>query len=261
MESKKFYVYKWFNTKTDEVFYIGKGTGNRYKEHKKRNKDFLIYYYNNPCDVSIIEYFDKEEDAFQKEKELIKYYREKGQAFANKDDGGKGGCHFSWTPQMREYMSKYNPMKNDEQKARMSINNPMKNPEVVEKVKRSLGKAVIINGKEFYSVIEAARQLNKAEPTIRSWCLRGYDTKGNPCRYAGQEQKPLPQGIKLNPYPIQKKPVIIDDIYYFESLTEGAKFIGCTLTSLSNALKNNRKFCKNHKCEYANQQPSQDSPN
>lgn len=32
MERKKFYVYEWYNIDTNEVFYVGKGCGNRYKE-------------------------------------------------------------------------------------------------------------------------------------------------------------------------------------------------------------------------------------
>lgn len=46
---KRFYVYKWFNIETNEVFYIGKGCNNRYKDVSKRNKLFLEYYNNNPC--------------------------------------------------------------------------------------------------------------------------------------------------------------------------------------------------------------------
>ena len=108
---KEFYVYKWFNIETNEVFYIGKGSGNRYRTVAKRNKEFLKYYNTHYCDSSIIEFFDNEEDAFKREYELIQEYKLKGEAFANLDNGGKGGCHFVWTDEMREYMSQYNPMK------------------------------------------------------------------------------------------------------------------------------------------------------
>lgn len=33
-----FYIYEWYNTDTNEVFYVGKGVYNRYKV-KRRNKD------------------------------------------------------------------------------------------------------------------------------------------------------------------------------------------------------------------------------
>ena len=254
MKEKYFYVYKWFNIDTNEIFYIGKGCQNRYKETSKRNKTFLEYYHNNNCDSSIIEYFDNEDEAFKKEAELIAKYKEIGQACANLDAGGKGGCHFIWTKEMRDYMSKYNPMKDPKQKERFSKNNPMKNPEIAEKVAQKNRRAVIIDGQLFNSVIEASRQLHKAEPTIRVWCKRGYDTNGNPCRYEDEEQKEIPKKVKTNLY--QQKTVIIDEEYFFNSIKEAASFIGCTHGALGKALKNN-KLCKGHKCKYANQQPSQ----
>ena len=58
MEEKYFYVYKWFNTETNEVFYIGKGCNDRYKETYHRNKKFLEYYNNNSCSSEIIEFFE-----------------------------------------------------------------------------------------------------------------------------------------------------------------------------------------------------------
>ena len=59
-----FYVYEWYNVDTDEVFYVGKGTGNRYKQTSKRNKKFQQYYENHECAVRIVKYFELEEDAF-----------------------------------------------------------------------------------------------------------------------------------------------------------------------------------------------------
>ena len=36
---RKFYVYEWYIVDTNEVIYVGKGTGNRYKQ-TNRNKMF-----------------------------------------------------------------------------------------------------------------------------------------------------------------------------------------------------------------------------
>lgn len=256
MEKKYYYVYKWFNSETKEVFYIGKGCRNRYREVSRRNKDFKEYYQNNPCEVEIIEYFDDENEAFKREAELIKFYKEQGQAFANKDAGGKGGCHFVWTPEMREYMSKYNPMKDPKQKERQSKNNVMKKPEIVEKVKRALGRAVIINGIEYYSVAEAAKQLSKAESTIRNWCDKGQDTNGNICGYVDEIKAGIIRKVKIG----NKKVIIVDGEYYFNSVTEAAQYIGCVPSSVSRALYK-KTTIRGHKCEYANQQPSQGNSN
>ena len=115
-----FYVYKWFIKNTNEIFYIGKGTKNRFKQVSRRNKLFKDVYSNNDCGVEIIEYFEKEEEAFKKEYDLICYYKKIGQCKCNLDNGGNGGCNFIWTPEMKEYYSKYNVMKNEKQRKRMS---------------------------------------------------------------------------------------------------------------------------------------------
>ena len=69
-----FYVYEYYNTETLEVFYVGKGTRNRYRTIAGRNELFLQYYQNNKCDVRIVKYFDNEDEAFQYEQKLIEYY-------------------------------------------------------------------------------------------------------------------------------------------------------------------------------------------
>lgn len=46
MENKKYYVYKWYNIDTNEVFYIGKGCGNRSGQVSCRNeilKNIIIH--------------------------------------------------------------------------------------------------------------------------------------------------------------------------------------------------------------------------
>ena len=53
-----------------------------------------------------------------------------------------------------------------------------------------------------------------------------------------------------------KKAVIIDG-KYFNSVTEGAMYIGTWNVYLSKCIRNKNGYCKGHKCEYANQQPSQ----
>ena len=54
-----FYVYEWYNVDTNEIFYVGKGCGNRYKSISHRNQHFLNYYETHECAVRIIKYFEK----------------------------------------------------------------------------------------------------------------------------------------------------------------------------------------------------------
>lgn len=250
MEEKYFYVYKWFNTETNEVFYIGKGCNDRYKETYHRNKKFLEYYNNNSCSSEIIEFFDTEEEAYRREAELIKEYREKNQASANLDDGGKGGYHFVWTPQMKEYWSENNPMKAQKQRERMSKNNPMKNPEIAEKVAEKNRITIIIGDTEYKSIKEACEKLNISQVTLSNWKKRGHTSDGKPCYYKDDTKNNIKRSRTTD------RAVIVDDIK-FNTITDAAAYLDCSASNFGTALRKGKTTYKGHNCRYANQQPSQ----
>lgn len=54
MSENKYYVYEYFIKPTDEIFYVGKGCGDRYKTTKGRNKFFSDMYNSHECGVRII---------------------------------------------------------------------------------------------------------------------------------------------------------------------------------------------------------------
>ena len=244
-----FYVYEWFNTETNEVFYVGKGCNNRYKNIAERNDDFKDYISKNPVDVRIVKYFENEQDSFDYEELLTRQYKDIGQCSCNKRYGGCGGVAGIWTQEMRDKMSKDNPMKAEEQRLRMFINNPMKNPEVAAKVSLDHAIPVIINGVEYPSSRIASEQLGVHIATVQRWCSRGYDTNYNPCRYITETQKE---------YTIKKtcsKRVLIDDKYEFATVKEAAEFCGGNSSNLGRAIRAGRPY-RGHKCSYVNQQPS-----
>ena len=76
MDERKFYVYEWYIEDTNEVFYVGKGTGDRYKRLNGRNYFFKCMYDTHNCNVRKIFVNLTEKEAFEKEIETIKYYRE-----------------------------------------------------------------------------------------------------------------------------------------------------------------------------------------
>lgn len=95
---KDFYVYEWFNIDTNEVFYVGKGRLNRYKNIVQRNKYFKNYYNKYKCNVRKVKTKMEESDAFKLEIKLIEDYRKISQAQCNLSNGGEG-CTFpvgSW---------------------------------------------------------------------------------------------------------------------------------------------------------------------
>lgn len=245
-----FYVYEWFNVKTNEVFYVGKGIGNRYKETEKRNKLFLEYFKNNECDVRKIEYFDSEDEAFKFEYKRIIELKNKNQCICNLDNGGKGGVNFIWTPEMREYYSKYNIMKSQNQRERMSKNNPMKNPNIAAKVAKQKSKKIVIGNKIYSSIVEAAKELNVYDTAIQYWLERGYSNDYKICYYFGQKLIT----VKIKTRACNCKAVLIDG-KRFNTLKEGAAYIGVTSSKLISYLKRNKPL-KGHICKYDNQQPS-----
>lgn len=250
-----FYVYEWFILETQEIFYVGKGCKGRYKSTSHRNKLFSEFIKRFNCSSRIIKYFDSEEEAFLYEKSRISELKKSGFCCCNLDNGGTGGVNFVWTEEMKKYKSIYNPMKSSSQRKRMSENNPMKNPEIAKKVRQKTMRPVIINGIKYEGVKTASIKLGVRDKTISTWCKRGYDTNGNPCRYENEPQKEYPLIKKTHPKVTNSKPVIIDDVK-FETVKDAAKYLGVWSESLIKAIKDNRK-CKGHSCRYDNQQPSQ----
>lgn len=244
---KRFYVYQWFDKNNDFIFYVGKGCGLRFKNVQKRNKLFLDYYSTHDCDVCIIKDSLTEQEAFELEKNTILYYKNIGQCTCNLDNGGTGGTAFIWTEEMKQYFSQFNPMKEASQKERMSQHNPMYNKETVEKVSQKKSKVICYKGKEWTSQ-KLVETYGICITTAQRWAKRGYDTNGEPCFYKN-ETSPTTKKTTCS------KGVLIDGQYY-PSLRAACDFLGVKDTSpLCKALKANKPY-KGHKCEYANQQPS-----
>lgn len=82
MIETKFYVYEWFIVETGEIFYVGKGTGNRVTSMKDRNAYFKNIRTKYKCDYRILRYFDNEEDAYNFELERGLELKKSGQARA-----------------------------------------------------------------------------------------------------------------------------------------------------------------------------------
>lgn len=89
---RKFYVYEWYIVDTGEVFYVGKGTGKRYKEYKRRNKMFLDFYKTHECKARFVHIDLNEDEAFYLEHLTIMYYLQNTKfRLTNQNTGGNGG--------------------------------------------------------------------------------------------------------------------------------------------------------------------------
>ncbi|MBR2168678.1 MAG: hypothetical protein IJ920_10300 [Paludibacteraceae bacterium] len=192
-----YYVYKFFKVDTDEIIYVGKGTGRRYKVRYGRNRLLTEMLKQYKCDSSIVKTFENERDAFSFEYNYIKSLKENGQCVCNIHCGGAGGSGEYWTPELREEYSKNNPMKAEEQRRRMSVNNPMKNEAVANSVADKKKRPVIIGDKEYASVKEAHEATGASTDAIAHWCKKGVNASGDLCRYKDEKQK-YPLGERYN---------------------------------------------------------------
>lgn len=105
-----FYVYEWYNIDTDEVFYVGKGTGYRWKNLGGRNQYFTNYHNKYNCDVRKIKDNLEECDAFNLEIETIKHYKNINQCVCNLSEGGEGATfeEDGWDEMYRKVRNLYN---------------------------------------------------------------------------------------------------------------------------------------------------------
>lgn len=87
-ETKKYYVYGWFYKDSGKFFYIGKGCKYRYRSRKRDNEKLVEILNSYDCDSKILVGNLSEKEAFDKEKEMILFYRDNGHPLINIQDGG-----------------------------------------------------------------------------------------------------------------------------------------------------------------------------
>lgn len=130
----KYYIYAHYRNDSGEVFYVGKGEGNRHNSKQGRNQYWRNIVEKHGYSIEILGYFETEEAAFLAERELIaKIGRkdlDKG-PLANMSDGGEGASGAVRTPEQRKRYSEKTWMRTEEGKASMRGElNPAKREDV-----------------------------------------------------------------------------------------------------------------------------------
>lgn len=85
---RKYYVYAWYYVNSGDIFYIGKGSGNRYRVSKRENNDFNEIVKRCECESGILVDNLTDEEALEYERIAIDLAREKGYSLVNKFEGG-----------------------------------------------------------------------------------------------------------------------------------------------------------------------------
>lgn len=130
----KYYIYAHYRNDTNEVFYIGKGEGNRHKSKQGRNPYWENIVNAHGYKAEILQRFETEDEAFQAEQALIAELGRKdlGQGLlVNMSDGGEGASGAVRTPEQRQRYSETTWMRTEAGKASMRGElNPAKRDDV-----------------------------------------------------------------------------------------------------------------------------------
>lgn len=232
---QKFYVY--YHRDPRKEFkgwkrYIGKGSKNRatqfsgrYAKHKnwiKHLKSLGL----KPI-VEIVEYFEKEEDAFKKEMQLIKKYKEKGYDLYNTSDGGEGASGLSGNKSYWFGKSRPQETKNKISKARK-------------------GK---YKGKKagFYGKKHTKETKNKMSEIKKKSAIGNKNKLGK--THTEEFKKVCQERMKGNTY--RRRPVkCLNNGVVYESVKKACEELGLDNRSVHRVLKGEYKHTKKYKFEY-----------
>ncbi len=232
-----FYIYRWIRLDTNKPFYIGKGKGNRFKQTVNgRNKYFRSILKLTRCEVEIIINGLTEEQAFNKEIEFIKLYKDLGYCEANLTNGGEGsrGCAFP-----------------EEMKRKFSIERKGKHFSPATEFKK--GQIVLKGNKHPYFGKPAHNRgipqseeskkknanSNKGKQAGPKNAMYGKRGKAHPAfgRYVPETQK--------NYLPVVGRNLLTNEIIEFKSIKEATEFIKTSNGSISKVLSGEQNSTKN----------------
>lgn len=194
MEDRKFYVYIWIRLDKNTVFYVGKGSGNRYKDMSMRNRYFLNVVNKvgkDNIEIKIIEDNLSEQEAFEKEIYYIQYYKEQNCELTNMTSGGEGSS--DW----------YEHLTDEEKEQHKEISKSFLGKHHIEDTKKKMSKSM--TGIKHSFSEEGMKSLKE--------CARNRDSYWKGKHLSEETKKKISQTRKEKniPNPNQKIVYILDD--------------------------------------------------
>ena len=187
MAKEIFYVYQHLKKDTDEVFYIGKGSGYRARVKSQRSKHWNNVVNKYGYDIEIVQDELSEDEAFQLEVELITKIGLDN--LVNMTNGGEGVSGRIWKPsdETKRKMSETakgrilsNKTKKKMSKVRIGYKHPQK---AIDNMIGVIGGVRLIldisTGIYYESITEAANVLNMKRTTLNEQLIGRNKNKTN----------------------------------------------------------------------------------
>jgi hypothetical protein len=187
-----FYVYVHYRNDTLQPFYVGKGTGKRYKSNRRNTywKNIVNKVGYTPM---IIENFLTEEESFELEKYYIQHFGRNN--LCNMTDGGEGVSGVIRTKETRKKIGESHKGKKHTQESKKKISEINKGKKFTEEHKKNISQSnkcgrnpkskKVINietNKIYFCVREAAEAINITYDKMRER-LQGKTKNKTPFKY------------------------------------------------------------------------------
>lgn len=241
-KEKRYYVYAWYIKETNEIFYIGKGTGNRYRTRKRENKYFMKVAGSHECVPRILYNNLDEKTAFEIEKREIAFFREFGhRPLTNVLDGGEN------PPKMTEPHSEEWKAHQREGLIRSFAEHPERRLEISTRMKKFF---LTEEGKRFQERSKAARQTDAFRKRQSVICRASNRTKeyrermSNYWKEYFKENGPYECMVGNNNHNAQKVLQLDKSeslIQEFPTMTEASKATGVSVSKISAVCRGERK--------------------
>ena len=248
---RRYYVYAWYVKDTSEIFYIGKGTRNRYKNRRRENRYFTRMVNSHDCDSLILKDCLTEEEAFDLEKVMIEHYRRKSRRLTNVQEGGEqppvhcGSRPDWWVENMRKGIIKYN------------LEHPEK---ALESSKRMKDFLKTDDGKAFAKKSIMSRQTEKykreCSKRVQKFChtdeYRKKLSDATKAYYAEHGTERYDGANNHNAQAIRQYDLNGNFIMEYDTITNASKATGTCLSKISAVAKGRRKTAGGYVWTYSN---------
>lgn len=181
-----FYTYAHYTADTNEIFYIGKGTGKRFNQKANRNRWWHNKVNKHGFTSKILAHWKTEKEALDHEEFFIKCFRDLGKKLVNLAVGGR--CNSGWqhSDETRAQMSKVHKGRPRSDYERKRLSESLKGLTKSQQHKDALSKAktgskvpltwkpvfCITNNTLYSSLTEAAEKTGR-DPSHIVKCCKG----------------------------------------------------------------------------------------